>query len=1163
MILIWLRLKTINYRIKVLCTCNARVLIVYISAEMYWKRANVYYAQRVRGRIKYCTMPKSPRPPNETTELLVEKPREETSMAPNVLIKTPRLASVEGTEFRKNALNIQMLSANLYDQLFKELHHTDESVLRTALKGLSKYNLPSTLDKMPDVELQLPQIDGNIVDHFYKIGKEQSEPYAVLMDEFLKHPTPKMPKEWVFREGWTRYGKDVEPCDFPREKVMVFDVEVCCKEGDLPTLATAVTSEAWYSWVSKDLISCNTRSGRYLGYSCKDLIPLETSIKSKEKSTEWTNTPKLCVGHHVAFDRARIMEQYWLNRTALRFIDTMSLHIAVSGITSYQKALLKSKDAIENESWQQNSSLNSLNEVYKLYCKSELSKNDRDIFVKGSLEDINNDFQNLMSYCANDVKATTRVLEKLWPLFLERFPHPVTLAGILELGTSYLPVNSNWKRYLDTSNEIYEDMDIESKFLLSQQANQACQLMYNDNYKKDLWLWDQDWTSKPLKLKKVKKKKPEITVENKPVEPENIYEERFLQLEEMFKSLMATKEQMPIKTPHLAGYPEWYRKLCAPPKDSNWVPGPILISSGMHIVPKLLSLMWKSLPLHYVRGHGWGQLVPYDTDIDLPDAELVPLKELQEHYIKNNMSCNCNIIIDNSDLHEDVQTNLIKYECVFKKKKIKNITTQNRSCKENMVSNCGMLKLPHKDGNHLNVGNPLARDFLNKFSQNGLSGKDSKAEHVIEISRMLSYWRNNRERVEKQMVVWTDKLEGCGAIIPQVVVCGTLTRRAVERTWMTASNAIDERVGSELRSMIQSPPGYSLVGADVDSQELWIASVIGDSYCGKEHGSTAFGWMTLSGKKSNGTDMHSATAKAIGITRDNAKVLNYARIYGAGKPFSERLLKQFNPDLSAAQAKQKAIAMFNMTKGNRVYRLLDSVLPEVKKREHSRNGAQELCVIYNMSVEQLFKKPVWSGGSESEMFNSLEQIACSKQPKTPFLDSRLSRALEMNGIDVDKYIPTRINWVVQSGAVDFLHLMLVCMRWLIHPTVRFSLSFHDEIRYLVPNEHRYQTALALHVTNLLVRAFCVKKLGMTDLPQSVAFFSSVEVDTALRKDALSDCVTPSNPHGLSKGYGIPLGESLDIIKAIELSGGNIGVFKKKKRKTDKDLKTEQKSNILN
>lgn len=42
--------------------------------------------------------------------------------------------------------------------------------------------------------------------------------------------------------------------------------------------------------------------------------------------------------------------------------------------------------------------------------------------------------------------------------------------------------------------------------------------------------------------------------------------------------------------------------------------------------------------------------------------------------------------------------------------------------------------------------------------------------------------------------------------------------RASEPTWMTASNAHKERIGSELRAMVQAPPGYKFVGADVDSQ---------------------------------------------------------------------------------------------------------------------------------------------------------------------------------------------------------------------------------------------------------------------------------------------------------------------------------------------------------
>ena len=36
--------------------------------------------------------------------------------------------------------------------------------------------------------------------------------------------------------------------------------------------------------------------------------------------------------------------------------------------------------------------------------------------------------------------------------------------------------------------------------------------------------------------------------------------------------------------------------------------------------------------------------------------------------------------------------------------------------------------------------------------------------------------------------------------------------------------------------MVQAPPGYILVGADVDSQELWIAAVLGDAHFAGMHG---------------------------------------------------------------------------------------------------------------------------------------------------------------------------------------------------------------------------------------------------------------------------------------------------------------------------------------
>lgn len=467
--------------------------------------------------------------------------------------------------------------------------------------------------------------------------------------------------------------------------------------------------------------------------------------------------------------------------------------------------------------------------------------------------------------------------------------------------------------------------------------------MEDEKYKKDLWMWDQDWSVQSLKLKKTTgKRKNQIQTKSVANNAETTSSEdtEIDSLEQKFSYLYETRNLLPARRPLLPGYPAWYRKLCLKPSESDdWSPGAINIGTGMQISPKLLNLCWEGYPLHYIKNHGWGFLVPFQKTHPDGDEGKFPLDEL----IKK-----CPVIETEieagteeseyafSSLWKDVESNLSKkdyYRKMKKDKTNKKYTGTGVWCNVVLEGCCWFLKLPHKNGPSYRVGNPLAKDFLNKFSENVLSGSGGRSgERVIQIAKMLSYWRNNRDRIMNQLAVWIPRENlprflrnsdtEYGAIIPQVVVCGTLTRRAMEPTWMTASNAQKDRVGSELRAMIQAPKGYKIVGADVDSQELWIASVLGDAHATGMHGATPLGWMTLSGTKSSGTDMHSVTAKAVGISRDHAKVINYARIYGAGQNFAERLLKQFNPTISDGEARSKAMKMFSLTKGKKVYYLL-------------------------------------------------------------------------------------------------------------------------------------------------------------------------------------------------------------------------------------------------
>jgi len=113
------------------------------------------------------------------------------------------------------------------------------------------------------------------------------------------------------------------------------------------------------------------------------------------------------VAHNASFDRARVKEQYWLKSSNTRFVDTMSLHVCVSGVSSFQKAMLAKKSAPidddligmnwqEEEAWKEKGSLNNLNAVHKLYCDGEaIDKSTRDLFVTGNLSLVASHFEVL------------------------------------------------------------------------------------------------------------------------------------------------------------------------------------------------------------------------------------------------------------------------------------------------------------------------------------------------------------------------------------------------------------------------------------------------------------------------------------------------------------------------------------------------------------------------------------------------------------------------------------------------------------------------------------------------------------------------------------------------------------------------------------------------
>ncbi|XP_030281150.1 DNA polymerase subunit gamma-1 [Sparus aurata] len=1155
----------------------------------------------------------------------------------------------DSTESRMNPLNIQMLSRNLHKQIFRGLEpESREEDVERSIRHLQKHQLwGKETSLLPDVELNLPRMYGkNIDEHFRILAQKQSLPYLEAANKLQLAELPPMPQEWNWEVGWTRYGPNGESkkVDFPEEMALVFDVEVCMSEGKCPTLAVAASPTNWYSWCSKRLIEERYTWSNQLNIS--DLIPLETPKNSvRPPGNRWKE--RLIVGHNVSFDRSFIKEQYLLKGSKARFMDTMSLHMAISGLTGFQRTLWmankmgkrrglqevkehikktgqkKDGPAIGSWDWVNIGSINNLADVHALYVGGPpLKKEARETFVKGSMMDVRNNFQELMQYCAMDVEATHQVFSEQLPLFMERCPHPVTLAGMLEMGVSYLPVNQNWGRYLEDSQDVYEELQREMKKSLMTLADDACQLLQGDRYKEDPWLWDLEWDVQEFKQKKVaaskKKKEAEAKVstplpdfDEDPGPPSEEEMESPCPSRLAVEKLKETVDRLPKRRQHLPGHPGWYRKLCEKMSaEDGWSPGASLISLQMRVTPKLMGLTWDGFPLHYTEKHGWGYLVPGRRDNLVSQEEntgpVCPhraIESVYSEYCEQNSkerpeysdSDSADLVWTDSEVWKKMEEfgsaeslseeNGVRVAKNGWRKKNGSKDPYDVSAESQChyhngngpyndvdIPGCWFFKLPHKDGNDNNVGSPFSKDFLSKMEDGTLrAGRGgTNATRALEINKMISFWRNAHKRISSQMVLQLRKVElprvvsrhkefdeaaQYGAILPQVITAGTVTRRAVEPTWLTASNARRDRVGSELKAMVQVPPGYHLVGADVDSQELWIAAVLGEAHFAGMHGCTAFGWMTLQGKKSQGTDLHSRTADTVGISREHAKVFNYGRIYGAGQPFAERLLMQFNHRLSQAEASSKAKQMYALTKGIRRYHLteeaewlVNELGIQVEREEDGSVSLQELRRINRVASQsyrrkrwEMVGKRLWAGGTESDMFNKLESIAHSAQPATPVLGCRISRALEPKAVK-DEFITSRVNWVVQSSAVDYLHLILVAMKWLCEEhdiDARFCISIHDEVRYLVCSTDRYRAALALQITNLLTRSMFAHALGMQDLPQSVAFFSSVDIDQCLRKEVNMDCATPSNPTGLERRYGLPPGEALDIYQIISVTNGSL------------------------
>lgn len=939
---------------------------------------------------------------------------------------------------RYNEIGVQQLSSHVYSQIFPDnVPPPPQELIELSKDHLRRHELlGKNTDNSAPISFDLPDLQGSTLDeHFYKLGAEAAEPYLSKAKQFTRSNAPPKPRKWVRRSGWTKY--------YPDGRIEAVDApqeDMLCFDTEVmwkeSSFAVMACAVSPTNWYA-------WLSPWLLGESENDrhLIPLGDPTQ-----------PRIIVGHNIGYDRARIAEEYDIQQSKNSFLDTMSLHVAVNGMCSRQRPTwmkhrknreLRDKIAGETDNA----------ELATLLGNKALTEEEEELWVGrssvNSLRDVAKFHLNVSLDKAQrdqfgelDRSGVVSKLDELLDycaadVDVTHRVYKIVFNNFLE--TCPHPVSFAALRHL-SSVILPVDKSWESYI-----ANaEATYRKLSDGVQERLI----GLTEKALEIKGEEEK-----WSNDPWLRQLDWSGQEIK---MVKGKKKNDPPRPAARQKMPGMPQWYKDLFVK-KD-----GPISLSVRTRIAPLLLRLAWDGHPLVWSDKYGWTFRVP------LAQAHKYKQKSMQE----------CTAFEEKDVTLRDDRKGVY-------------------------------FKIPHKDGPTARCANPMAKSYMPYFEKGILSSEFAYAKEALEMNASCSYWISARDRIMSQMVVYeSDGAKGpglqsspteTGYILPQVIPMGTVTRRAVENTWLTASNAKKNRVGSELKSMVKAPPGYCFVGADVDSEELWIASLIGDAQF-KLHGGNAVGFMTLEGTKAAGTDLHSRTASILGITRNDAKVFNYGRIYGAGLKFASTLLRQFNPSLSETETTQVASNLYKATKGAKTNR------------------------------KTLHKKPFWRGGTESFVFNKLEEFADQERPRTPVLGAGITEALMSRFVNQSGFMTSRINWAIQSSGVDYLHLIIIAMDYLIRRfniDARLAITVHDEIRYLVRNEDKYRAAMALQISNVWTRAMFAQQVGINDLPQSCAYFSAVDIDHVLRKEVDVDCITPSH---LEK---IPHGESLDIVTLLE------------------------------
>lgn len=406
-------------------------------------------------------------------------------------------------------------------------------------------------------------------------------------------------------------------------------------------------------------------------------------------------------------------------------------------------------------------------------------------------------------------------------------------------------------------------------------------------------------------------------------------------------------------------------------------------------------------------------------------------------------------------------------------------------------------QVPHPEEPDKPCSALFAKGMKTVLDNGQLSSADENLSPILQVVTSTVIWKSMRKRIKLMKVEWVD---GVPWFVPDALPHGTISGRQASKTLHVFSHAKPAdpskgklaATGSGFMTLIQSLPGREIETIDFDSQELKLFALAGCETYGYI-GSTPLSMMVEVGQPSKGTDFHSQTMKATGITnRTLVKNCNYAGCYNVGQATQVKTILKGNPELGTEKATELESKWRRTFQGVRI------------------------------------GKGRFAGGSASESFNVLMRRANAKRLYTLFGGCELSRAISGN----PDFMTTRFNAVIQAtGAVMLDHILVGT--WYIAKRegidTRYMFSRHDEWAFHTAEADRMRMAWAMQVVHCAVWAELIQQMGLDTLTLNLAYASSVQVSQNYLKSIDAVVATDDMPVHTPIGFALT---KQDILNAL-------------------------------